>query len=125
MAGPYLLPGSTHMKKAMLKARNAVLQMSALSDLTGREFEKVPNRPDKPKGDAKRLRGFGKAFGVAGTGATVLSYPVDVWNYGWEEASKSAVDSLLDPFGMHDDLNGGRSARCVLWGEGCPAPATA
>ncbi|WUO68349.1 hypothetical protein OG988_26095 [Streptomyces zaomyceticus] len=110
--------------RSMKANRGEVLRMSSLSDITGRAFEapQYPGGKPKPNGDAKNLRGFGKAFGIAGTGATILSYPVDVWNYGWEEASKSAADSLLDPLGMYDDLNNGRGVRCDLWGEGCPMP---
>ncbi|MFJ9430513.1 RHS repeat domain-containing protein [Streptomyces sp. NPDC101490] len=110
------------MKRVMVGARNDVLKMASLTDITGQLFEKVPHKLDKPTGNPENLRGFGRTFGVAGAGVSVLSYPADVWNYGWEEASKAAVDSLLDPFGMYDDLNSGRGVRCDLWGEGCPAP---
>lgn len=109
----------------MLKSRSAVLKSTALSELTGQVFEEVPFKAPKPVGKPQNLRGFGKAFGIVGTGASVASYPVNVYKYGWEEASKSAVESLLDPFGVSDEMNNGYGVRCVLWGEGCPAPAIA
>ncbi|MGW9447433.1 hypothetical protein [Streptomyces sp. NPDC055632] len=119
-----VVDGDPQMKSAMQKARTAVLNTAALSPLTGRTFEVVPFKPPKPVDDAKNLRGFGKTFGIVGVGAGALSYPVDVYNYGWGEASKSAVDSLLDPFGMSETMSG-YSVRCGLFGEGCPAPPMA
>ncbi|WP_369148659.1 RHS repeat-associated core domain-containing protein [Streptomyces sp. R44] len=119
-----VVDGDPKMKSAMQKARNAVLKTAALSPLTGTEFEPVPFRPPVRKGEGSNLRGFGKAFGVAGAGVGVLSYPVDVYNYGWGEASKSAVDSLLDPLGMSESMSG-YSVRCALFGDGCPAPIVA
>ncbi|MER7689650.1 hypothetical protein [Streptomyces sp. NPDC097610] len=60
-------------------------------------------------------RGFAKAFGVVGGAASAAQYPVDVYNYGFEEVTKQLSESLTDPLDVVPD---GQGAGCVFFLDG-------
>jgi hypothetical protein len=90
-----------------------MVRMAAVSDLTGQEFLDTQFKGPQPVGEPTRLRGFARTFGVVGTAVGVATYPVDVYRFGFREASKSAIEGLVDPLGMLDEDTVG----CAFFGD--------
>ncbi|MGY4744249.1 hypothetical protein [Streptomyces sp. ATMOS53] len=67
-----------------------------------------------PSGEKIKGRGFAKAFGVVGGAVSAAQFPVDAYNYGFEEATKQLSESLTDPLDVGPD---GQGAGCLFFGD--------
>jgi hypothetical protein len=67
-----------------------------------------------PSGEKIKGRGFAKAFGVVGGAVSAAQFPVDAYNYGFEEATKQLSESLTDPLDVVPD---GQGAGCLFFGD--------
>ncbi|MGC5342385.1 RHS repeat-associated core domain-containing protein [Streptomyces sp. DT171] len=106
--------------KTLSKLVKTVISSESMSEVTGQKFAipenlhpKAPQRA-APTGERVQGRGFAKAFGVVGGAASAAQYPMDVYNYGFEEATKKLTESLTDPLDMIPD---GQGAGCALFGD--------
>ncbi|MFJ6466966.1 RHS repeat-associated core domain-containing protein [Streptomyces sp. NPDC091387] len=106
--------------KTLSKLIKTVISSESMSEVTGQKFAipenlhpKAPQRA-APTGERVQGRGFAKAFGVVGGAASAAQYPMDIYNYGFEEATKKLTESFTDPLDMIPD---GQGAGCALFGD--------
>ncbi|MGW1502248.1 hypothetical protein ACWCQW_27420 [Streptomyces mirabilis] len=106
--------------KTVSKLIKTVISAESMSEVTGQKFAVPENLHPKaaqravPTGEKIKGRGFAKAFGVVGGAASVAQFPVDAYNYGFEEATKQLTESLTDPLDVVPD---GQGAGCVFFGD--------
>ncbi|MCQ9177474.1 sugar-binding protein [Streptomyces sp. IBSBF 2953] len=106
--------------KTVSKLVKDVISSESMSEITGQKFAVPENLHPKaaqravPTGERVKGRGFAKAFGVVGGAASVAQFPVDAYNYGFEEATKQLSESLTDPL---DVVPAGQGAGCVFFGD--------
>ncbi|MFI0999795.1 RHS repeat domain-containing protein [Streptomyces galbus] len=106
--------------KTVSKLIKTTISAESMSEVTGQKFavpENLhPKAPQKavPTGERIKGRGFAKAFGVVGGAASAAQFPVDAYNYGFEEATKRLSESLTDPLGVIPE---GQGAGCVFFGD--------
>ncbi|MFJ7198985.1 MULTISPECIES: hypothetical protein [unclassified Streptomyces] len=74
-----------------------------MADLTGRKFEIRGKSPwPVPKGEAPRVRGFAKGFGIAGGALTVAQAPALIEEHGWGGGLWEMFEGMIDPFRVSD-----------------------
>lgn len=106
--------------KTVSKLVKTVISSESMSEVTGQKFAVPENLHPKapqravPTGERIKGRGFAKAFGVVGGAASAAQFPVDAYNYGFEEATKRLAESLTDPLGV---LPEGQGAGCAFFGD--------
>ncbi|MEV7402350.1 DNRLRE domain-containing protein [Streptomyces sp. NPDC091267] len=94
------------LKRTLTKNRETIFKASSLSDLTGATFtrDKYSGRPI-PDGAPTRVKGFYKAFGIAGGVATLGQAPGYVKEYGWKDGLEEMLKDSIDPLGVHHLLD--------------------
>jgi hypothetical protein len=95
------------LKRTLTKNRETIFKASSLSDLTGATFtrDKYSGRP-VPDGAPTRVKGFYKAFGIAGAGVITLGQaPGYVKQYGWKDGLEEMLKDSIDPVGVHHLLD--------------------
>jgi hypothetical protein len=91
------------LKKTLDTNKERILTAQSLSEVTGMEFRPVGRNPaPKPYGDAKNVRGFYKAYGIAGVGLNIAQAPSYIREYGWLQGSWEMFKDGIDPFGITD-----------------------
>ncbi|WP_399477395.1 DNRLRE domain-containing protein [Streptomyces sp. TRM68367] len=91
------------LRRTLAVNRDTVVQAQSLSHLTGQEFKPVGRNPaPKPSGEPTKLRGFYKAFGIAGGVTTAAQAPSYVREYGWGGGAWEMFKDAIDPFGFHE-----------------------
>ncbi|MCX4654737.1 sugar-binding protein [Streptomyces microflavus] len=114
-----IMDGDANMKASVKKSFSAVVKTSAVSGLTGQQFEAVPHKGPQPVGQPTRLRGFAKGFGIAGGALSVAQAPGYVDEYGAGRGSWELFKVVIDPFGVSDGQDPYVGGGCGASGENC------
>ncbi|WP_327249350.1 golvesin C-terminal-like domain-containing protein [Streptomyces sp. NBC_01320] len=94
--------GNAEILKEINTNRESILGTKALEDLTGQKFADLhPLAKQAPVGDAPRLRGGFKAFGVVGGVLSVAQAPSYIEQYGVVDGLTEMFVDSIDPFGFH------------------------
>ncbi|MBQ0986524.1 hypothetical protein KBZ10_18800 [Streptomyces sp. F63] len=88
-------------RKAHIKKNfDDIMKASAMKHLTGQKFEPVQHKGPQPVGQPTRVRGFARAFGIAGGAVSVAQAPSYTQEYGVKRGAWELFKDVFDPFGL-------------------------